>query len=75
MTETANDQKWKRQTVKSFRMNASNLELVKQECAKRNLSIFRFCTTVADGEFETHATPSYRGLGQIAVVIQAREGV
>ena len=42
MTETANDQKWKRQTVKSFRMNASNLELVKQECAKRNLRFSDF---------------------------------
>ena len=38
-------------------------------------SVFRFCTTVADGEFETHVTPSYRDLGQIAVVIQAKEGV
>ena len=42
MTETTNDQKWKRQTVKSFRMNASNLELVEQECAKRNLRFSDF---------------------------------
>jgi hypothetical protein len=42
MNQTANDQKWKQQTVKSFRMNASNLELVKQECVRRNIRFSDF---------------------------------
>ena len=42
MTETANDQKWKRQIVKSFRLTPVLLELIKQECARRNIRFSEF---------------------------------
>ncbi len=65
-------------------MEATNRQVVSNDCApfrvgqagmrQTESSIFRICATVADGEFEIHATPSNRSLGKVELGNTDREG-